>query len=91
MVEINLENMKDVITEKLGGNRILLKLIDKNGTPIEVITTIQNGEAIHDALEKVCVAPEYWYEEMQKELDEANSRIEEFEEILHNIGYQEAG
>ena len=81
MIEINLENMKDVSVKNVLG-KCEIELINCTGEIIRIITTIQNGEAIHDGLEKITIAPEYWYENMQEEQDNLQIKVEELEEQL---------
>ena len=52
--------------------------------------TLEQAIKLHEALEKVVVASEYQYENMQKENDELQQRILDLEEVLDNIGYEEA-
>lgn len=89
MIDINLENMKDVETRRIHRDLIVIILTDSNGSKIEITTTPENGEIIHDSLESACVEPTYTYEEMQRQLDEAYERIDDLEELLISSGMEE--
>lgn len=82
MIDINLESMKDVLIRKLDRSRIELILINKDGGQVAIVTTIQNGEAIHDELEKVCINEAYHYQNMQDEIDRLTQEVEELKERL---------
>ena len=80
MIEINLESMQFCEAKPVGRNRVLMKFINANGASIEVMTTTEWGEALHDALEKVCVNEAYWYSNMEKQIEELELRVEELED-----------
>ena len=80
MIEINLESMQFCEVKPVGRSRVLLKMIDRNGASIEIITSTEWGEALHDALEKVCVNEAYWYSNMEKQIEELEIRVEELED-----------
>jgi TolA-binding protein len=89
MIDIDLE-LQDVKSKEIIHNRITLELTSVAGEKIIMYLSATDGERIHDELERVCVAEEYQYENMEKQLAEARDRIDELEEILTNLGYQEA-
>lgn len=90
MVEINLESMHKVDVKEIGGDRILITLTNCTGERVEIVTTIEAGEWLQSALEKICVDKCYWYESMEKQLYEAEEKIERLEEIIECSGWDEA-
>lgn len=90
MVNINLEDMQDVQVNTVLGDVIEVKLISKSGSEVVIRTTKEKAGWMQEELERVVVDEPYRYESMQKENDMLQHRVEELEELLHNLGYQEA-
>lgn len=86
MVEINLESMHRAEVKEIGGERILITLTNCTGEKIEIVTTIEAGEWMFNALEKVCVDKCYWHENMQNQIDEAEETIDKLTEFIENYG-----
>ena len=84
MIDINLESMKDVSIKEIMGNCVI-ELIGSTGAKITITTTIENGAAIHEALENVAIENCYRYEEMQKENDRLNEDNENLREENDNL------
>jgi len=85
MVNINLEDMKDVqVKLTTGDNVVKIKLISRSDMEVNIKTTKWNAEYLQEQLEAVVVDEQYRYESMKAELDKAHKRIEELEDRLSN-------
>lgn len=81
MIDINLE-IKNVKAKQITKNRISLEIESVLGERLTIYLSTEDGEMVHDELERVCVSEEYRYENMEVQLSEARDRIDELEEIL---------
>ena len=88
MIDINMDiasvNIKQI------GNEFHIELQGMNTSKVTIITDRSGAELLQGATEKAVVDECYQYEEMQKENDRLNERVNELEELLDNLNYQEA-